>query len=76
MARSLGRHPVDPISVHYTSPEAGYGPVVAGDDSKFNAPGRARASRISSSIDDSASAVLVRTTPAPYVLTADARSSD
>jgi hypothetical protein len=29
---SVGRDPVDTISVHYASPEAGYGPVVAGPD--------------------------------------------
>jgi len=27
----LGRHPLSPFTIHYASPESGYGPVVAGD---------------------------------------------
>ncbi|HXC40179.1 MAG TPA: hypothetical protein VN667_14670 [Burkholderiales bacterium] len=27
----LGRHPLAPFTIHYASPESGYGPVVAGD---------------------------------------------
>lgn len=27
---TLGRHPLEPISIHYASREAGYGPIVAG----------------------------------------------
>ena len=27
---TLGKHPVEPLSIHYASPESGYGPVTAG----------------------------------------------
>src|SRR5262245_3090879 len=27
----LGRHPLAPFTVHYASPESGYGPIVSGD---------------------------------------------
>lgn len=29
---TLGKHALEPGSVHYTSPQSGYGPIVAGDD--------------------------------------------
>lgn len=29
---TIGRHPLEPFSVHYASAESGYGPIVAGDD--------------------------------------------
>ena len=29
---TLGRHPLAPLTVHYTTPESGYGPIVAGDE--------------------------------------------
>lgn len=27
---TLGRHPVEPLAIHYASPESGYGPLTAG----------------------------------------------
>ena len=29
---TLGRHPLAPYTVHYTTPESGYGPIVSGDE--------------------------------------------
>jgi hypothetical protein len=29
---TLGRHPLKPITVHYTTPESGYGPIVSGSE--------------------------------------------
>ena len=29
---SLGKHPVEPLSVHYTTPHSGYGPLISGGE--------------------------------------------